>query len=344
MRKKRIQVLYEHGWDFRPFSSSYIRLLRPLSHPALLNDFDILITPVLLDQPTDFVFLDRLWTNPEFTCAENLIKKIHSLKAKLIYFTDDDLSSKDILSPWHSNEAAHLFKYFIHSAYLTVVSTERLKSTLSPHNTACIVIPNFLDERLIVRTKPKNIQNQHFTVGYMGTPTHNADLELVLPALIEFQNIHNDVTFEFMGVNVNSDFSEINRINELRCKFIYPSIDEIEYPLFMLWWTSSIKWDLAIAPLQETEFNLNKSDIKLLDYAAIGAPAIFTDILGYQSSVPNRGLLAPNATESWLLALETLYENHELRDSITAESTRYLFSERILNNGISKYNQFLKQL
>lgn len=344
MRKKRIQVLYEHSGDYRPFSSSYIRLLRPLNHPGIITDFDFIITPILLDQPTDFVFIDRLVTLTKLSSAEKLINKIQDLKAKLIFFTDDDLSSEEFRPLQPIDDVPQLFEFLVRSASITIVSTDRLRTCLSKYNTACYVIPNFLDERLIIRTKTSNYSRDQFIVGYMGTPTHNYDLELVIPAIREFQNLYSNVSVEFIGVNNNSGFYGIRGLNELRYKSIFPKIDETEYPLFMLWWTSTRRWDLAIAPLQQNEFNLNKSDIKLLDYAASDTPGIFTDIQGYQSSVPKRGVLVDNSFDSWFSALKSLYDNQELRKSLAAEATDYLFSERILHKGISEYNQFLKML
>ena len=316
-------------------------MIRPLTYPKISDKLEIIITPVLLDQPTDLVFLDRLWNRAvsSFDHSEKLIAKINDLKAKLIYFTDDDLSSEAVLGKGYTKDEIKIFKYFLQNAHLIIVTTNYLKTRLSTYGTPILVIPNYLDERLIIHHLKHYSFNNGFLVGYMGTPTHNEDLNMVIPALIEFQKNHDDVIYEFVGAYNNSTFQNITSINNLKFHKLSPSPDESEYPLFYIWWTSSICWDLAIAPLQSNEFNLNKSDIKFLDYAAISVPGIFSDTLAYQSTVPGRGILVKNTIEEWLTALENLYNNRELINSFRTEATKYLYSERILYHGVSKFNQ-----
>ncbi len=41
MTPRAVFVLYEHGNDPRPYSPSYIRLLRPLTHPQLRDQITV---------------------------------------------------------------------------------------------------------------------------------------------------------------------------------------------------------------------------------------------------------------------------------------------------------------
>lgn len=346
MRKVKIQVLYEHGFDFRPYSSSYIRLLRPLTHPGITGNYEVAITPVLLDQPTDLVLVDRLWNRVDASLkrAEILINSIHELNAKFVYFTDDDLSSNEVLTKGYSKDDIEIFHYFLDNANLIVVTTEYLKEKLSGYRSPIIIIPNYIDERLIIRHIVNRETKNKKIVGYMGTATHNEDLEIIVPALIEFQQRHRDVLYEFVGVHNNVGFQNIPSINDLVYRIVSPPVYASEYPLFYLWWTSSIYWDFAIAPLRNIDFNLFKSNIKFLDYAAIGVPGIFSNLDVYQKTVSGRGLLTRNTNDCWLSALQSFHDDEELRSTLRKEAGKYLFSEGTLLRGISDYNNLTQYL
>ena len=62
MNRRKIHILYEHGADdLRPFSSAYIRLLRPFLHPTLPKSLDVTWGPTYDGQEVDAVIMDRFW-------------------------------------------------------------------------------------------------------------------------------------------------------------------------------------------------------------------------------------------------------------------------------------------
>lgn len=85
-------------------------------------------------------------------------------------------------------------------------------------------------------------------------------------------------------------------------------------------------------PLVDTPFTRCKSDIKFLDYCAIGAAGIYSNVAAYSSSVRHleTGWLEGNRTEAWVEALEELIASYEIRNRISVDANRYLFAERIL--------------
>ena len=56
-----------------------------------------------------------------------------------------------------------------------------------------------------------------------------------------------------------------------------------------------------MAPLADTAFNRCKSSIKTLDYAAIGAAVLASELDVYRGSVADGpgGMLVPNRAEAW---------------------------------------------
>ena len=65
---------------------------------------------------------------------------------------------------------------------------------------------------------------------------------------------------------------------------------------------ASLNLDLALAPLEINAFNEAKSNLRLLEYGALGWPVICTDITPYQTDNPPV-LRLPNVPEQWIAAI-----------------------------------------
>jgi glycosyltransferase involved in cell wall biosynthesis len=127
---------------------------------------------------------------------------------------------------------------------------------------------------------------------------------------------------------------------------INPPPQEREYPFFQLWFSSHVDWDIALAPLIDTPFNRCKSDIKFLDYSAIGVPGIYSRVPAYLSSVQHleTGWLVDNQVQTWTAALEECLNNKELRLQVSRNASRYLYKERILARTTQKWLEALTRV
>jgi glycosyltransferase involved in cell wall biosynthesis len=154
---------------------------------------------------------------------------------------------------------------------------------------------------------------------------------MVIPALHELWRRHPD-EFELEIVGVTDRQETIEALSELPAQVIDPPPEEQEYPLFQLWFSSHVDWDIAIAPLIDTPFDRCKSDIKFLDYSAIGAAGIYSRVAAYESSVEHlkTGWLVDNQVQVWTDALQECLNNPELRIQISRNARHYLYNERIL--------------
>ena len=337
MYQQRVHVIYEHGRDKRPFGSASIRLLRPLSYPPIADGIKCTFDTKFDGQPVDVVIIDRLW-RPDATSQqiEKLVASVRQAGAKLVYALDDNfLEMPANQQNQLTEENSRSVQFLLSQADQIWVTTTPLKERFSEYSPHIVVIPNTLDERLLVpRFQLSNFPvfpQKRIVIGMMGTYTHDDDLIMILPALKEIYERNPDrVEFQFIGAILREETRD--QVDGLPVKFIRPSGDEAEYPLFMLWFTGQIHWDIAISPLQVTQFNGYKSDIKFLDYCAIGAAGVFSRIAAFQDSVQHgaTGMLVDNQPENWVQAFEELIGNELLRSSIARMATNYLYSERIL--------------
>ena len=95
------------------------------------------------------------------------------------------------------------------------------------------------------------------------------------------------------------------------------------------------RYSFSISPLgaeedqSSLEFNECKNPFKYLNYGAARVPGIYSSSTIYKNCIENKvnGLLVDNDYKSWLDALNTLANNHELRDIIRKNA-----HEDVMNN------------
>lgn len=347
----RVHILYEYGPDLRPHSSPFLRLIRPFSHPLVQAQIDTTFSLDYNNEPSDFVIIDRLWRRDvSLQLVQDLVNRIRLRGARVIYSLDDNYL--DLIydrNTWPTRETLSVVIFLLRQADAVLVTTPSLRQRLLEYNKNIYVIPNSLDERLLVIRPPiikTSIDNQHrLVIGYMGTFTHDEDFKMVLPALHSLHQRHpGRIEIQVVGV-VDKDETK-KELQALPVRYVYPTLEEHEYPLFMLWFTGHVHWDVAISPLINTPFNDCKSDIKFLDYASIGAAGIYSRSPAYSNSVQQRqtGLIVDNTPQAWEEALEGLLLDSELRLKIAECASRYLYQERILAHRAVDWVELIKSL
>ena len=115
---------------------------------------------------------------------------------------------------------------------------------------------------------------------------------------------------------------------------------------FWKWMNTIISWDIRIAPLEENAFTVCKSDVKFLDYSALGIAGIYSSIEPYNNTVVNNvtGLLADNTIKSWEGCIEELIININLRKSICKNARGYLMNNRILEKKSSLWETAIREV
>lgn len=330
----KVHILYEYGGDLNPFSCSQIRLLRPLTHP--LND-KINVSWGRSYEPADVVIVDRCWKpGISVEVAQELVEKVKANQGCLIYSIDDnllDLKVEGIIRSGLSQEQLMVVRYFLREADGVIVSTEQLKQRFLRLNPNIFVISNTLDERLLegVNIPSQALSKSRKVIGYMGTYTHDADIMMVLQALRETLRKYQD-NLELQLLGGISDIAVLQGFEGLPVRVLCIEDKTVEYPEFIPWIVKNLEWDLAIAPLEDTVFTRCKSDIKFLDYSALGIAGVYSRVPAYENTVRHlkTGYLSENNTESWREALELLLFDDALRHKLATQAQEYVFSTRIL--------------
>jgi GT2 family glycosyltransferase/predicted SAM-dependent methyltransferase len=309
----------------------YIRLVLPFDHAAEIHK-DVLVQVVdlesALSRDADILVCQRHVTR-DLPSAEKLISHCRSNDIKIVYDLDDDLLH---IPPTHPEAAylqdrAALVLRFLLEADAVWVATPALKARLSTIRADAVVICNRHDERIWCAQGPaKRPARQPISILYMGTHTHDAELEFLTPIAEKLVARHGEeVHFEVVGVTSGRLPKYFRRI--------YPAdtASAETYPQFVKWFMRQ-SWDIALCPLIKNDFNACKSSIKLLDYAAIKVPVIASKHEDYLRAFgPDHGIeLIDNNPTAWVDAISGLVRDPALRLRRAALASEHYAENHIL--------------
>ncbi len=341
-------VLHEYSDALRqPHGTAHIRLLRPLTHPALAETVRMRHGTEI--EPCDVLIVDRLW-KPDFDtdAAEALVNRAREQDSRILYALDDNLFE---IEPNPARGAypseAQLFggRWLAREADAILTTTPRLAERLRHFNPEVYVVPNALDEQLWepdVHPPAARMDDGRLLLGYMGTLTHEADLRMILEPLRTFLRARsNTVRMQLVGIAPHSRLAGL--FEGLPVDILWPE-KHAAYPDFVRWMRSRLRWDIGLAPLEDTRFNQSKSDIKYLDYALLGIPGIYSRVPAYTDSVVHgsTGWLVDNTPEAWLAALETLADRTDVRAALQAGAFRAVHDTRVLSAAAGEWLRVLR--
>jgi GT2 family glycosyltransferase/glycosyltransferase involved in cell wall biosynthesis len=166
-----------------------------------------------------------------------------------------------------------------------VVTNEPLADELSGFISDIRIVPNYLDASIWGVLESRRGCGVKPRVGWAGAMQHHGDLEILADAVRETAD---EVDWIFMGM----------------CpEFLRPYVKEVhEYVAFSAYPAALAKLnlDLAVAPLERNRFNRCKSNLRILEYGAMGWPVIATDIEPYRGAPVH---LVGNQTQAWVNAI-----------------------------------------
>ena len=334
-------------------ATSYIRLL------SIFNSisFDETYFPCIIDQDEtdnviedldnecfllDVIIIQRDVLEEDF--SKKLIDYCKLFDIKIIFEIDDDLINIEKSHPEYEFylEKSKIIKYIVKNSDEVVVSTEALGDKLVQFNTNINVIQNSLIDfwRGDVNKQSKN--PDVIKIGYMGTVTHANDLMLVKKAIKNVKqscsNQNIKIEFEMIG-GTNEKWDDVNKIE-------IPN-NKKEYPYFVNWLKSIVNWDIAIAPLEDTNLNTSKSLIKYLEYTALNVPGVFSPIGPYKKHIINyhNGVLVKdNSVNSWEESLMDLIIDESLRMNILKNSKKDVLDNFSMESAVNSWKHVLNRL
>lgn len=237
--------------------------------------------------------------------------------AKIVIDLDDHPFETDPDHPKYAyfEEHKETFRLFLENADAVTVSTESLLRTVKPYNKNVFLCPNAIDTSIwnVKPTRKYPKKKGIIRIGWFGSGSHMADIPVIKDAMKEILNKYPHVEFHVAGI-IDQDFSTADRAFHHVGTKGYK-----DYPQFI----ADMRLDIAIAPIKDTVFNRDKSNIKFLEHAMLEIPMVLSNVEPYAKTVTNYkdGYLATGKAQ-WVKYLSWLIENKELRKKIGKEAKK----------------------
>ena len=179
------------------------------------------------------------------------------------------------------------------------------------------VLPNCVDIALLSYRKPPT---ERLTIGWAGGSSHFQDFAAVKSDLKTFLRRNPDVDMHFIGEN----YGEL--VGRPDARYTGWSANLVDY-------LSKLDFDIGLAPLAYHRFNRSKSDLKFLEYSALGIPVVASDFGPYGESVIHgvTGFLVKHPHE-WSRYLRDLVNDDDMRTEMGINAKTWAATRVIQSN------------
>ncbi|MFM1907060.1 MAG: hypothetical protein RLZZ591_737 [Pseudomonadota bacterium] len=229
----------------------------------------------------------------------------------IIQMVDDlfrDLSKAHPHHKFHQREGeVRMRKAIMHSDRL-IVSTQPLADAYSRYCADVRIMPNCLDEDAwggLCRVQP---ERSRLRVGWAGAAQHLGDLEMMVDVV---KTLSDRVDWVFMGMCPDVLRPYISEFHSF--------VSYAEYPKKL----ASLDLDIAVAPLEDTLFNESKSNLRLLEYGAMGWPVVCSDVYPFRTSSPPV-IRVKNNSDEWIDAILSLCNNRVQRLKLGSDLNQWV--------------------
>ena len=237
----------------------------------------------------------------EITLEETL-KKFKEGGAKIVYDCDDAMD----VHPSHTEKIKNYeenlpsFQVMINHADLITVTTEELKKYIGQYTKVPIkVLPNSIDPSEF----GERGESDKVKIIYAGSTSHVKDIELAYPAIERMKEKHG-IYYEQLG------------FQHKFCKWKKPvSVGQYYGAL------ASMNANIGICPLEEGEFNKNKSPLKFLEYSQLDMAVLASNRLPYKGVMKREWLCND---DEWDAKLEKLITDEDYREKVAKEQKKFV--------------------
>lgn len=251
--------------------------------------------------------------------------RLHRLKGNKVIFDFDDAIF--ILEPQKT-------KSIIKISDVVIVGNNYLSNYTKKYNKNVFVIPTSIDlEKIGSLRKDYSKNNKKIVIGWIGSKWTLKYLEEIKKSL---EKLSKKYPFELRIIGPKNCEDELPKFKNITIKII-PWKFETE-------WKELLKVDIGIMPLPDNDWAKGKCALKLLQYMALGIPAIGSNVGANKEAIKNgkTGFLVSNEKE-WEVALEKLIKDKKLRMKLGKAGRKTVEKNYSLEKNVSKLSKIIKK-
>lgn len=211
-------------------------------------------------------------------------------------------------------------------------TTKYLADRLDEYNKNVCVLPNYLDLSRWDLPKKRN-DSKTLRIGWAGSATHLEDMRSIEKPL---KRILNDFPVQLV---ILGDPRVADLFKGYNVEFMLGTEFEA-WPERL----NSLRLDIGIAPLRDTEFCRCKSNIKWLEYSVAKIPGVYSPTVYFMRHFePDLGFIA-RSEDDWYNQLKLLIENPVLRNDMAHASYTMVTSRYSLEKHVDEWASFYQDL
>lgn len=252
---------------------------------------------------------------------------------------DDNILSCPSYNPAYgtydpNNSTRRLTIQQMREADAVFVTTPYLKEIYSEFNDNIYVLPNSIDFELWGKA-PRRVNKGKITIGWVGGANHNDDLLIIEPAIEYLTNKYPQVEFVF-GHGMHPNFRGKKGVRWIQ---EFARIDK--YPKAV----AKMGFDIGMAPLVDNAFNRAKSNLRWLEYSALGIPTVASNVGHFGETIRHgeTGLLC-DTPQDFITNLETLITDKAKRKELARNAKEEVFKHWNIDNTVKDYGTALQEI
>lgn len=231
------------------------------------------------------------------------ISFIRRIAHRIIFDLDDSIMLKD--APGNSPAQRRQSKRFAsvaRNADLIICGNRYLQEKASKHSSDIRILPTPIDMHRYTVKNPAQRQGRPFTIGWIGSKVTLKYLKNISQALSAVARRHPGTQLKIVA----DDFFDIEGMQVI--KQPWSEATEIE---------DLHSFDIGIMPLTNDSWAKGKCGFKLLQYMAVGIPAICSPV-GMNREIVTDGVdgFWASSENEWIEKISALIENKELHDTM----------------------------
>lgn len=208
-----------------------------------------------------------------------------------------------------SEDIYRVNEYALSTADAVFTTTEMLAKAYRKFNKNIYVLKNCIDFDLW-DSVPAPEPNKNIVIGWAGGGQHRKDLDMIAPAIEQVLIRNPDVEFHWSNCYAKK---------LLALKEKYPDRITLLDRVSITDWHKGYKgwgFDIALAPIQDIEFDRCKSNLKWLENSACKIPTVASPVTPYMCIKHGETGFLANETAEWVDCIETLIKDPALRRRI----------------------------
>lgn len=248
---------------------------------------------------------------------------------KLVVECDDffDLNEDSPFNEEHDLfEAKFVITQTMKFADMITTTTPYLAKKLRKYNKNVVVLPNYIDyERWNQPYMPNDTKK--IRIGWAGSITHLNDMKMIVKPLKKICKEFKNIQLVIIGDP---------RVAEL---FKGLNVESMNGVPFEVWPSKlhSLRLDIGLAPLRDTEFNRCKSNIKWIEYSIAKVPGVYSPtVYNNYDFDGNYGQIA-ETEEQWYRCIKNYIICENLRKDIASRARGAVKTGYTLKTNVGKW-------